>query len=66
MVKPEFEQTSSAYMPKVVLLVPVFVKSAAYRSASRLRDERTGEIHSYDRKGGVIHCEVLAPESTPD
>lgn len=42
------------------------VASAAYRAGQRLEDERTGEIHDYGRKGGVIHSEVLAPEGTPD
>ena len=42
------------------------VASAAYRSASRLVDERTGEIHDYTRKQGVIHSEVLTPANTPD
>ena len=42
------------------------VASAAYRSASRLVDERTGEIHDYGRKGGLIHSEVMTPEGTPD
>ena len=42
------------------------VASAAYRSASRLVDERTGEIHDYTRKQGVIHSEVLTPANTPE
>lgn len=42
------------------------VASAAYRSASRLVDERTGEIHDYGRKGGLVHSEVLTPEGTPE
>ena len=42
------------------------VASAAYRSASRLVDERTGEIHDYTRKAGVIHSEVLTPDGTPE
>lgn len=42
------------------------VASAAYRSASRLVDDRTGEIHDYTRKQGVIHSEVMPPEATPE
>ena len=42
------------------------VASAAYRSASRLVDERTGEIHDYTRKQGVIHSEVMTPANTPE
>ena len=29
-------------------------------------DERTGEIHDYTRKQGVIHSEVLTPANTPE
>lgn len=42
------------------------VASAAYRSASRLVDERTGEIHDYTRKQGVTHSEVMTPKATPE
>ena len=42
------------------------VASAAYRAGTRLIDERTGEIHDYGRKGGVLHSEVMAPEATPE
>ena len=42
------------------------VASAAYRSASRMVDERTGQIHDYTRKGGLVHSEILAPDSTPE
>lgn len=40
--------------------------AAAYRSGERIVDERTGEIHDYTRKEGVLHAEILAPEGTPD
>ena len=42
------------------------VASAAYRAGARLIDERTGEIHDYGRKAGVVHSEVMAPQATPD
>lgn len=42
------------------------VASSAYRSATRLCDERTGQTCDYTRKAGVIHSEVMAPEATPD
>ena len=42
------------------------VAAAAYRAASNLRDERTGQTCDYSRKEGVTHSEVLAPEGTPD
>ena len=40
--------------------------AAAYRSATRIRDERTGELHDYSRKGGVVHSEVMLPEGAPE
>lgn len=42
------------------------VASAAYRAGARLVDERTGEVHDYGRKGGVLHSEVMTPEATPE
>ncbi len=39
--------------------------SAAYRSASRLHDERLDRDHDFSNKAGVIHSEVLAPDHTP-
>jgi ATP-dependent exoDNAse (exonuclease V) alpha subunit len=39
--------------------------AAAYRSAERIRDERTGEIHDYGRKGGVLHRELVLPQDSP-
>lgn len=35
--------------------------SAAYRSGERIVDERTGEIHDYTRKGGVVDSLVVLP-----
>ncbi|MGY8677877.1 Ti-type conjugative transfer relaxase TraA [Bradyrhizobium sp. UFLA05-153] len=40
--------------------------SAAYRSASRLRDERLGRGHDFSTKRGVIHSEVMLPENAPE
>ena len=42
------------------------VAAAAYRTAGRLRDTRQGIEHDYSRKGGVVHTEILAPETAPD
>src|SRR5262249_32986224 len=42
------------------------VASAAYRSASRLRDERQGTLHDYTRKEDVAHTEILLPENAPE
>jgi ATP-dependent exoDNAse (exonuclease V) alpha subunit len=39
--------------------------AAAYRSAQKIRDERTGELHDYSRKGGVLHRELVTPEGAP-
>ncbi|WP_091743336.1 Ti-type conjugative transfer relaxase TraA [Phenylobacterium immobile] len=42
------------------------VAAAAYRSASRLEDERLGRGHDFTNKAGVVHSEVLAPEGSPE
>ncbi|UCI19296.1 Ti-type conjugative transfer relaxase TraA [Mesorhizobium sp. B2-1-8] len=42
------------------------VASAAYRSASRLRDERIERTHDFSAKRGVVHSEVLLPENAPE
>jgi Ti-type conjugative transfer relaxase TraA len=41
------------------------VASAAYRSASRLRDERLDRSQDFSSKRGVIHSEVMLPENAP-
>ncbi|TPI70017.1 Ti-type conjugative transfer relaxase TraA [Mesorhizobium sp. B3-1-3] len=41
------------------------VASAAYRSASRLRDARIDRSHDFSAKRGVVHSEVLLPEKAP-
>jgi hypothetical protein len=40
--------------------------ASAYHAAERVRDARTGEVHDYTRKDGVLHTEILAPEHAPD
>jgi Ti-type conjugative transfer relaxase TraA len=40
--------------------------AAAYRSASRLRDERLDRSHDFSNKAGVIHSEVMLPEGAPE
>jgi Ti-type conjugative transfer relaxase TraA len=42
------------------------VASAAYRSASRLRDERIDRSHDFSAKRGVVHSEVLLPDHAPE
>lgn len=41
------------------------VAAAAYRSGSRLVDERTGEVHDFTRKGGVLSAEIVTPHGVP-
>jgi len=42
------------------------VASAAYRSASRLRDDRLERSHDFSDKRGVVHSEVMLPENAPE
>ena len=42
------------------------VASAAYRAASRLRDERLDRPHDFTAKRGVVHSEVMLPETAPE
>lgn len=35
--------------------------AAAYRAGERIVDGRTGEVHDYSRKGGVLHAELILP-----
>jgi hypothetical protein len=39
--------------------------AAAYRAAERIRDARTGELHDYARRSGVVHREIVLPEGAP-
>ncbi|MBD8526228.1 Ti-type conjugative transfer relaxase TraA [Pseudomarimonas arenosa] len=41
------------------------VAAAAYRSGSRLMDERTGEAHDFTRKGGVLSADIITPQGVP-
>jgi Ti-type conjugative transfer relaxase TraA len=42
------------------------VAAAAYRSGSRLRDERLERSHDFSGKRGVVHSEVMLPENAPE
>lgn len=42
------------------------VASAAYRSASRLHDERLDRDHDFTNKSGVVHSEVMLPVGAPE
>jgi Ti-type conjugative transfer relaxase TraA len=39
--------------------------AAAYRSASRLHDQRLDRHHDFSNKAGVVHSEVLLPDGVP-
>lgn len=40
--------------------------AAAYRSAERIVDERTGEVFDYARRRGVEHAAIFVPEGAPE
>jgi Ti-type conjugative transfer relaxase TraA len=40
--------------------------SAAYRSASRMRDERIDRVQDFTAKRGVVHSEVMLPDHAPE
>ena len=40
--------------------------AAAYRSGVEITDMRTGEVHSYFRKGGVESADIVLPDGAPD
>ncbi len=42
------------------------VASAAYRSASRLHDQRLDRAHDFSNKAGVVHSEVMLPDGAPE
>lgn len=39
--------------------------SAAYRAGCKITDDRTGEIHDYTRKSGVLYSEIITPDNSP-
>jgi len=39
--------------------------AAAYRTAERITDQRTGEVHDYRRRGGVDHVSMHLPTGAP-
>ena len=41
------------------------VAAAAYRAAEKITDARTGLIHDYTRKQGVLHSEIVVPPGSP-
>ena len=41
------------------------VASSAYRSGTKLYNERDGLLHNYTRKNGIVHSEILIPINSP-
>ena len=39
---------------------------AAYRAGARIEDWRTGQVHDYRRKQGVVHSEIALPNGAPE
>ena len=42
------------------------VAAAAYRAGVKLIEERTGELHDFTRKRGVVFSEISLPDSAPE
>jgi hypothetical protein len=40
--------------------------AAAYRAGIRITDERSGLMHDYGRKSGVLHTEIFTPPGAPE
>lgn len=40
--------------------------ASAYRAGLRIEDERTGEIHDYTNRKGVVTHDIMAPSRTPE
>jgi len=40
------------------------VAAIAYRTASRIMNEREGLVHDFTRKAGVVHTEIVLPEGS--
>ncbi|MDT0619954.1 MobQ family relaxase [Salinisphaera sp. P385] len=40
--------------------------AAAYRAGERIEDHRTGEVHDYRRRSGVVATGILAPDHAPE
>jgi ATP-dependent exoDNAse (exonuclease V) alpha subunit len=40
--------------------------AAAYRAGCEITDERTGEVHDYTRKGGIVSTDLVLPDGAPE
>jgi len=66
------QQRSSAMASTTCSIKPVkrsagrsATAAAAYRAGAEIVDQRTGEVHDYTRKGGVVSAEIVAPDHAP-
>ena len=41
------------------------VAAASYRAGEKTKNERDGILHDYTKKSGVVHTEIMLPESAP-
>lgn len=41
------------------------IAAACYRTGERIVDERTGEVHDYNKRSGVVISEIFRPEHSP-
>jgi len=39
--------------------------AAAYRAGEEVTDQRTGEVHDYTRKNGIVSAQIIAPAGAP-
>lgn len=42
------------------------IAASAYRSGQELCDDRTGQVHDYSRKTGVLQTEIMLPDAAPE
>lgn len=40
--------------------------AAAYRAGAEIEDERTGEVHDYTRRSGVVSSHIVLPDQHPE
>jgi len=41
------------------------VAASAYRAGESVKNEKTGEIHDYSKKKGVVYSEIILPKNAP-
>lgn len=40
--------------------------ASAYRACEKIKDQNSGAIHDYTKKGGIVHTEIIMPERAPE